>query len=142
VDDAIYKYKTLSDTVFSDSNKSNDPKAAFGNKVLKREIKNVVATAVVRIPPFNERIPELICVTPLLLPRVEPYECEAMGLVMRTHSLHVSGRSRERQPPHRHSSNLSKFKMSSGLSKGIPNLEIMLELMEVYSQRPLLLKYK
>jgi hypothetical protein len=43
VDDAIFKYKTLSEKVFT--SRSNDPKATFDRKVLEQEIKNVVATA-------------------------------------------------------------------------------------------------
>src|SRR5437762_1801323 len=43
VDDAIFKYKSLSEKVFT--SKSNDPKAEFDHKVLEEEIKNVVATA-------------------------------------------------------------------------------------------------
>src|SRR5436190_2054898 len=44
VDDAIIKYKTLSEKVFTSN--SNDPKATFDHRVLEQEIKNVVATAV------------------------------------------------------------------------------------------------
>jgi hypothetical protein len=43
VDDAIFKYKTLSEKVFT--SKSNDPKATFDHKVLEQEIKNIVAAA-------------------------------------------------------------------------------------------------
>ena len=45
MDDAIFKYKTLSEKVFT--SKSNDPKATFDHNVLEQEIKNVVATAVI-----------------------------------------------------------------------------------------------
>lgn len=45
VDDTILKYKTLSEKVFK--SKSNDPKATFDHKVLEKEIKNVIATAVI-----------------------------------------------------------------------------------------------
>ena len=44
MDDAIFKYKTLSEKVFT--SKSNDPKATFDHNVFEREIKNIVATAV------------------------------------------------------------------------------------------------
>ena len=43
MDDAIFKYKTLSEKVFTST--SNDPKATFDHKILEQEIKNVVATA-------------------------------------------------------------------------------------------------
>ena len=43
MDDAIFKYKTLSERVFT--SKSNDPKATFDHETLEREIKHVVATA-------------------------------------------------------------------------------------------------
>jgi predicted acylesterase/phospholipase RssA len=45
VDEAILKYKTLSEKVFT--SKSNDPKATFDYRVLEQEIKCVVATAVI-----------------------------------------------------------------------------------------------
>ena len=45
MDDAIIKYKILSEKVFT--SKSNDPKATFDHTVLEREIKDVVATAVI-----------------------------------------------------------------------------------------------
>jgi predicted acylesterase/phospholipase RssA len=45
VDDAIIKYKNLSEKVFT--SKSNDPKATFDHMVLEREIKDVVATTVI-----------------------------------------------------------------------------------------------
>lgn len=45
MDDAIIKYKNLSENVFT--SKSNDPKATFDHMVLEREIKDVVATAVI-----------------------------------------------------------------------------------------------
>ena len=44
VDDAISKYKILSEKVFT--SKSNDHKATFDHHILELEIKNVVATAV------------------------------------------------------------------------------------------------
>jgi predicted acylesterase/phospholipase RssA len=49
VDDAILKYKTLSEKVFA--SKSNDRKATFDHKVLEQEIKHVVATAVIDQSP-------------------------------------------------------------------------------------------
>jgi predicted acylesterase/phospholipase RssA len=45
VDDAILKYKTLSQKVFSST--STDPKAAFDYKILEQEIKHIVANAVI-----------------------------------------------------------------------------------------------
>ena len=45
MDDTIFKYKTLSEKVFTSN--SNDPKATFDHNVLEREIKHVVATAVI-----------------------------------------------------------------------------------------------
>jgi Patatin-like phospholipase len=45
VDDAIIKYKNLSEEVFT--SKSKDPKATFDHMVLERVIKDVVATAVI-----------------------------------------------------------------------------------------------
>jgi predicted acylesterase/phospholipase RssA len=53
VDDAIFKYKTLSKKVFT--SELNDPKAAFDHKVLEQEMKNVVATAPIGgQSPFTE----------------------------------------------------------------------------------------
>ncbi len=45
VEDAILKYKTFSQKVFSRA--SNDPKAKFDEKIYEEQIKNIVATAVV-----------------------------------------------------------------------------------------------
>ena len=53
MDDAINKYKTLSEKIFSESNKSNDSKATLGHEVFEREIKNVVATSVRGGQRFN-----------------------------------------------------------------------------------------
>jgi Patatin-like phospholipase len=60
VDDAIQKYKTLSEKVFT--TKTKNPKATFDHKVLEQEIKRVVATAVGGQSPsiqFKDSRPDL-----------------------------------------------------------------------------------
>jgi hypothetical protein len=109
VDDAILKYKILPQKVFDSS--SNDPKAAFDHKILKEEIKNVIATAVVggQSPSTQweasrvDRCPEFVLAT-----LVAPFGCSHLALVMPTYFLPVSGKLQEQLRLHLPISWLSK----------------------------------